>query len=94
MERNLRFNILFLLIGFSLWMSSFIAKGMSSENYKIQYDSINIGGREQSSDTYRLRETIGEIATDESQSEFYRIKAGYQQMEEELYYIDVIYSNI
>ena len=32
--------------------------------------------------SYRMEETIGEIATGESQSASYKLKAGYQQMQE------------
>jgi len=53
---------------------------MSSSNYKISVDSINVGGIDQGSASYRLKDTIGEIATDESKSASYRVKAGYQQL--------------
>lgn len=55
---------------------------MSSDNYRIQSDSINVGGVRQSSTSYRMEETIGEIASDESASASYKLKAGYQQMQE------------
>lgn len=55
---------------------------MSSPNYKIQEDSINIGGERQTSDHYIMEDTIGEVATGESTSTLYKLKAGYQQMQE------------
>jgi len=51
---------------------------MGSNLYRILSSSINIGGHSQASLSYRMQDTIGEIATDESQSDFYKLKAGYQ----------------
>lgn len=63
---------------------------MSSQNYRIQSDSINIGGfDEQSSANYKMKDTIGEIASDESASSSYKLKAGYRQMAEEAVYITI-----
>jgi hypothetical protein len=57
---------------------------MCSLNYSILASSINVGGLDsQSSASYRMRETIGEIATGESQSSSYKLKAGYRRMTEE-----------
>lgn len=55
---------------------------MSSDSYRIQSDSINIGGLYQTSTNYRMEDTIGEIATGISTSTSYKLKAGYQQMQE------------
>lgn len=56
---------------------------MSSENFRLERDSINIGGNEEgASDNYRLSDTIGEIGTGDSSSSNYNIKAGYRQMDE------------
>jgi len=52
---------------------------MTSTNYQINWDSINIGGEDTStSTTYLLRDTIGEIATGVSTSTNYEISAGYR----------------
>ena len=72
----------FLLLINCLLLSETMAYAMSSQNYHIQSDSINVGGLRQSSTNYRMEETIGEIASDESASTSYKIKAGYQQMQE------------
>lgn len=61
--------------------SSFAAV-MQSDNYKIQSDSINIGGILATSTNYKLEDTVGEVATGESTSASYKLKAGYQQMQE------------
>jgi hypothetical protein len=55
---------------------------MQSTNYRIQSDSLNIGGGLSSSTSYTLESTEGEIATGESSSATYNLKAGYQQMQE------------
>ncbi len=52
----------------------------SSANYRIQSDSINIGGGPGTSATYGLDSTVGEVATGDSSSASYILKAGYQQM--------------
>jgi len=55
---------------------------MKSESYRMQSDSINVGGKPQSSANYLSEDTIGEIATSESTSSNYKIRAGYQAMQE------------
>ncbi|MBU2578784.1 hypothetical protein KKA09_01560 [Patescibacteria group bacterium] len=55
----------------------------TSTNYRIQYDSINVGGGDsQTSTNYRVADTVGEIATGISASSLYKLKAGYRQMSE------------
>jgi hypothetical protein len=53
---------------------------MSSDSYKINADSINAGGAPSSSATYKLNDTIGEIATGVGASGTYKMKAGFWQM--------------
>jgi len=54
---------------------------MCSLNYQVLASSINVGGLdEQNSASYKMKETIGEIASDESESASYKLKAGYRQM--------------
>ena len=59
-----------------------VAQVRQSTNYRIQSDSINIGGVYSSSTSYQLEDTTGEIATGESASASFSLKAGYQQMQE------------
>ena len=58
------------------------AVGMQSGSYRIESDSINFGGGLSTSTNYTLESTAGEIATGESSSAAYKLKAGYQQMHE------------
>lgn len=58
------------------------AQVRSSTNYQLQSDSINAGGGFSSSASYSQESTVGEIATGESNSTNYALKAGYQQMQE------------
>ncbi len=58
------------------------AQVMQSTNYKLQVDSANAGGLRSSSANYVSESTSGEVATGESESTNYKIKAGYQQMME------------
>jgi hypothetical protein len=58
------------------------AQVMSSTNYAIQSDSVNVGGGNSTSTNYGMESTVGEIATDDSSSTNYELRAGYQQMQE------------
>ena len=58
------------------------AQVRSSSNYQLQSDSINIGGGLSSSTSYVQESTAGEIATGQSDSASYSLRAGYQQMQE------------
>jgi|GEM_PF-411897 len=55
---------------------------MESGSYRIQSDSVNVGGLRSESASYAEESTVGEIATGISDSTSYRLKAGYQQMQE------------
>jgi hypothetical protein len=79
MVSKISFKIVFLLFLLSPSLPVF-AFMMSSQNYRIQADSLNVGGVGQGSASYRTEDTIGELGTDESQSANYRVRAGYQQM--------------
>lgn len=65
---------------FAFKASAFV---MSSSNYRLEKDSINIGGAENATSTsYLLRDTLGEIGTGVSTSTLYAMNAGYRQMDE------------
>jgi hypothetical protein len=79
----LKHLLIIVLIGLVFGISPVFAYVMSSTNYRIQSDSVNIGGLDtQSSDSYIMKDTIGEIATGESESFSYKLRAGYRQMQE------------
>ena len=69
------------ILVFTLINLSF-AQVRTSPNYQLQSDSINIGGGFSSSTNYVQESTVGEIATGPSNSSSYRLRAGYQQMQE------------
>ncbi len=54
----------------------------SSSNYRIQSDSVNVGGVFSSSTSYRAEDTVGESGAGTSSSATFSIKAGYQQMQD------------
>ena len=54
---------------------------MQSTTYKIQSDSVNVGGAPSTSTSYNLNDTGGEIATGDSNSSTYYMHAGYWQMQ-------------
>jgi hypothetical protein len=68
---------------FASCLSQTLAYTMGSSSYRIQSDSINVGGVDVgNSASYKLQDTVGEIATGESSSTTYKLKAGYRQMQE------------
>jgi hypothetical protein len=60
---------------------------MTGSSYRVQFDSLNVGGNNSVSSSYRAEDTVGEIGTGESSSASYVMKAGYQQMNES--FIDI-----
>ncbi len=52
----------------------------NSSHYRIQVDSINVGGATSSSADYGVSDTVGEIATGDLTGTSYKVKAGYQAM--------------
>jgi len=58
-----------------------LAQVMTSPDFRIQSDSINVGGVPGTSADFRLNDTIGEIATGEASSPDFILRAGYQQMQ-------------
>jgi hypothetical protein len=75
-------KIFVITIAILLIPTSLYAAGMSGSNFKILFDSLNAGGGNSVSSSYGQESTFGEIATGESGSANYRVKAGYQQMNE------------
>ena len=86
MRKKKKFQLLISILNISILVVTGIAPVfayvMESSNYRIQSDSLNVGGARQTSTTYILEDTIGEIATGPSDSTTYKLKAGYQQMQE------------
>ncbi len=81
--RDLCINTILALVGTSLMLVSVFVAGaqtMQSTNYRIQSDSINVGGGLGTSTNYGIESTVGEVATGDSDSTSYGIRAGYQQM--------------
>ncbi len=64
-----------------LSLSTASAQVMQSTSYRIESDSINIGGSFSSSTSYKLEDTIGEVATGFSSSTSYNLSAGYQALQ-------------
>lgn len=79
------FLIVFVLIVMIFYYVGVDAYTMSSPNYHIQSDSLNTGGAPQNSTNYKSEDTLGEIGSGLSTSASYKIKAGYQQMPQDVY---------
>lgn len=57
---------------------------MESSNYIINWDSINAGGTDNSeSDSYKVRDTLGQMGPGKSDSASWTMRAGYRQVNEE-----------
>lgn len=84
MWKILFFTLVVLLGGNVLLNIGTVARAqvMQSGSYQIQSDSINFGGGLSTSTNYSLESTGGEVATGDSESSSYKLKAGYQQMQE------------
>jgi len=67
------------LLGVPLTLYGYV---MGSSNYRINADSLNMGGADSQSSSFKMQDTIGEIATGNSASNSYKMGAGYQQMQE------------
>jgi len=75
-------SIVFLVISISATeVSRVLAAAMTSQNYGIERDSVNFGGAQGSSASYRVEDTLGEVGTGDSSSSNYKLRAGYQQMD-------------
>src|SRR5581483_6955456 len=72
---------LVILISILLIPLSIFAAVMQSSSYKIQSDSLNIGGGFSTSSNYRQESTVGEVGTGFSSSTNYRLSAGYQALQ-------------
>lgn len=70
------------LVGLTIVGYPVYAYVASSTNYRIQSDSLNVGGLRQTSTNYISEDTIGEVGTGISTSTLYKLKAGYQPMQE------------
>lgn len=57
------------------------AEVRSSASYQLESDSINFAGGLSTSTNFNLESTAGEIATGDSDSASYALRAGYQQMQ-------------
>jgi len=83
------YKILLFVFALSLGLPTF-AFVMESSGYRIQSDSVNVGGARSESSNYIQESTVGEIATGRSESSSYRLKAGYQQTQEAFLAISAI----
>lgn len=83
MQRKHLYHITLGIFAIGIVVPLFVfAQVMESSNYRIQFDSVNVGGGLSTSTSYTLEDTTGEIATGESGSSSYNLHAGYQQMNE------------
>ncbi len=77
-------TLLIFLVGLSLfYFYPIFAYVMQSDSYRVGSDSINVGGSDdQTSNNYKMRDTLGEVSSGESVSASFKLKAGYRRMQE------------
>lgn len=80
-KRNIIFA-LSLIFGTLLFSSNIFADYMQGGTYRIQSDSLNMGGEASSSGSYKISDTLGEVGTGDSNSPTYYMHAGFWQMQE------------
>ena len=89
MKRNFPRKILSFIVvsvflvstSFFILQSKVLAYEMASTSYRIQESSVNVGGLDsEASTSYKLRETIGEVAVGTATSTSYKLQMGYQPM--------------
>jgi hypothetical protein len=84
MFRSFFTPLLFALIGTPviIWSTSVGgAQVMTSENFLMESDSLNVSGGSATSESYLLENTVGEAVVSRSTSESYILGAGFQQMQ-------------
>ena len=74
-------KIITLMVVITLLIPSFVLAAMSSTNYYIYADSIDVGGGVGTSASYDLQDSLGGYAVGISTSTSYEVRAGYQSAE-------------
>lgn len=76
---------LFVALSLIFSLSSAAASVMESTNYQIELDSINFAGGRSTSSNWILESSLGELSTGLGTSTNYSLRAGYQQMADEVF---------
>lgn len=71
-----------IIISLFVFSHEILADNMQSATYKIQSDSLNVGGVDSSSPNFNISDTFGEVSTGDSNSTSYYMHSGYWQMGE------------
>ena len=75
------FLIFSLFLGLNFFtFSSVYSDNLNSDNYKIQFGNLNIGGENLESDTYDLSTSIGQSFAEKFSSDGYIVRAGFQYL--------------
>jgi len=76
MRRSFFIIVCSLLVG----VCSAHAYVMGSDSYRIQTDAVDVAGGTQTSTSYTVRDTVGEISSGDSSSDNYKLAGGYIPM--------------
>ena len=82
LKEKRKFLTLLLVLTLIFPLYKIFAQAMQSGTYKIQSDTVNIGGKDSSSTNYKIGDTAGEVGTGDSASASYNLHAGFWQMQE------------
>ena len=74
-------NLLFSLFLFLFAPASVLAVTMRSDSYEVQWGNMNTGGGEQTSASFELDSTMGQIAPGEYAKAGYRVRSGFQYIQ-------------
>ncbi|MFZ2026574.1 MAG: hypothetical protein WAV30_04785 [Microgenomates group bacterium] len=77
-----KFSIIFALVSLSVYAAALVspvfAINMNSDEYRIQFGTVNSGGKKMTDSSYKLSTSVGQAAAKEFQSNGYIVKAGFQ----------------
>ncbi len=77
--------VLCFIVLIGIYSASYVlGQVMSGASYRIQSDSVNFGGGFSTSTTFLIQDTGGEVATGDSSSANFKMRAGYQNMRENI----------
>lgn len=81
-KSNHAISLALLIVVLFIIPSSVFSAAMQSSTYSIQTDSLNFGGADSGSTSYKVGDSLGESGTGDSNSTNYYMHAGYWQMQE------------
>lgn len=79
-KKRLFLSVFAVFSGALLLFNTALASVATSTSYRLQLDSVNVGGARSTSSSYRIEDTGGETGTGGLTGTSYEVQAGYQQV--------------